>query len=79
MADNIVEGEPRQCADRVKKENKTRDNLFTEPIEGGNTCTFFTDGCNHRSEKGELISVYAVMEEKFEEQKNNLVCEAEIL
>ncbi|XP_048853493.1 uncharacterized protein LOC125721578 [Brienomyrus brachyistius] len=59
MADRMGGGAPHECEARVRKEEKVREDLAAEQIEG--TEEWFTDGCCFRTESGSLQAGFAVV------------------
>ncbi|KAK1792092.1 hypothetical protein P4O66_001870 [Electrophorus voltai] len=60
MAD-MMGGEPHQCEQEVKKQEKVRPDLEGEPIPGA--WNMFTDGCGFRGPDGDIKAGYAVVAE----------------
>ncbi|XP_047461249.1 uncharacterized protein LOC125020039 [Mugil cephalus] len=61
MAEQMSNGEPHQCTERVHRDEKVRPDLLSEPIKGGRD--LYTDGCCYRHDKDGLVSAYAVVEQ----------------
>ncbi|XP_047444504.1 uncharacterized protein LOC125010167 [Mugil cephalus] len=61
MAEQMSNGEPHQCTERVHRDEKVRPDLLSEPIRGGRD--LYTDGCCYRHDKDGLVSAYAVVEQ----------------
>ncbi|CAJ1055592.1 LOW QUALITY PROTEIN: uncharacterized protein LOC120803882 [Xyrichtys novacula] len=61
MAERLGEGVLHECAHRVEKEEKAREDLQTEPIPGARN--LYTDGCCYRDEKEGLRAGFSVIEE----------------
>ncbi|KAK1798210.1 hypothetical protein P4O66_000703 [Electrophorus voltai] len=61
MADMMGGGEPHQCEQEVKKQEKVRPDLEGEPIPGA--WNLFTDGCGFRGPDGDIKAGYAVVAE----------------
>ncbi|XP_056880094.1 uncharacterized protein LOC130520388 [Takifugu flavidus] len=69
MADGMGEGEPHRCEEKVKKDEKIRVDLKTEPLKDPDEI-LFTDGCCFRHPQEGLKAAYAIVrqsEEGFEE------------
>ncbi|CAJ1050397.1 Retrovirus-related Pol polyprotein from transposon opus [Xyrichtys novacula] len=61
MAERLGEGVLHECAHRVEKEEKAREDLQSEPIPGARN--LYTDGCCYRDEKEGLRAGFSVIEE----------------
>ncbi|XP_047424918.1 uncharacterized protein LOC124996183 [Mugil cephalus] len=61
MAEQMSNGEPHQCTERVHRDEKVRPDLLSEPIKGGRD--LYTDGCCYQHDKDGLVSAYAVVEQ----------------
>ncbi|KAI4893751.1 hypothetical protein NFI96_007619 [Prochilodus magdalenae] len=61
MAEHIGTGEPHECVERVRKEEKVRPDLQTEKIPGARD--LYTDGCCYRHDREGLIAAYPVVEQ----------------
>lgn len=59
IADNIGEGEPHQCEEKVQKDVKIRPDLQASPLADPEEVVF-TDGCCFRHPQQGLIAAYAV-------------------
>ncbi|XP_062284313.1 uncharacterized protein LOC133990154 [Scomber scombrus] len=69
MADNMGEGEPHRCEERVQRDIRVRADLQAKPITDPEE-TLFTDGCCYRHPTEGLKAAYAVIrqtEDGFEE------------
>ncbi|XP_026161355.1 ribonuclease H-like [Mastacembelus armatus] len=62
MAEQMMEGEPHQCEERIIREIKIRPDLSSIELEG-EAETVFTDGCCYRHPTEGLKAGYAVIRE----------------
>lgn len=60
MADNMGEGEPHRCEERVMKDTRVREDLQAKPLDNAEE-TLFTDGCCFRHPTEGLKAAYAVV------------------
>ncbi|XP_049445651.1 uncharacterized protein LOC125896822 [Epinephelus fuscoguttatus] len=60
MADNVGEGEPHRCEEKVQKDTRVREDLQAKPLTNAEE-TLFTDGCCFRHPTEGLKAAYAVV------------------